>query len=138
MGMTTSAWAFNPEHAAANCKHTTATSSFNGTLGINAQNQLYDAGSGDNGVQAICPLSNAPFTSVSVSGFAAGVNTIKAQMCYQPSTGGSPVCGSIAGSTAAGFQSISVPTPSGSTSSDFFFLLIDMFDSGGTVWGYMD
>jgi hypothetical protein len=139
MGGAASSWA-QSFHALANCKQDVTNPHYNGTLGITSDSQLYDSDSGDNGVQVICQY-NVGATATIVSGWAAGANTITAQLCYQPYGGGGAVCFATGGSTVAGLNHFAVTVPSPPIASnpgaqDFVFLRIQMFDSGGTVWGY--
>ena len=139
IGATATSWA-QSFHALANCKQDPTNSFYNGTLGVTSDSQLYDPGSSDHGVQIICQY-NVGATATVVSGWAAGVNTITAQLCYQAYSGGSPVCFATGGSTAAGLNHfpVTVPTPPIAANpgpQDYVFLRIQMFDSGGTLWGY--
>jgi hypothetical protein len=127
-----------PWHAVSYCKQDLTDSFYNGTLGITSDHQFYDAGSGDNGVQIVCPLAFTQ-TNVLVAGFAAGSNTISARVCYQPLGGGTPQCNPPTGPmNGGGVVNFPVTVPNTVTRNDFMYIQIRMFDGGGTVWGYSE
>lgn len=138
-GGTARSWAqVGQTSVVANCKQDLSdTSTYNGSLGVSATDQYYDSGSGDSGVEVICPVANGSYTKAIVSGFSAAGSTtaMNARVCVQAYSGGNPVCGTPVGPSTSGevhFQA-TIPTH---VAADFIFLQIRLFDGGGTVWGY--